>query len=110
MNLYLKKSSNIIPEQLGNHLNINEYFDITDPSPDAESLKFYFNNTRPGITSLSFSPTTGAEIFNIFLSMNSRAYGIDGINIALSSIRLSVTFPTWKKHVLFPIPKIPNPA
>lgn len=128
MGIIDKKNSDL-PSNLSNVTDINDHFlqSVPDIPPDQDLISFYSSRDNSSIPrAFSFTPITELQVLEIIKSIKSKAVGYDGINIATIHLcvphilphithiinyclKYSVFPDQWKKALVIPLPKIPNP-
>lgn len=126
----INNKSNLLKSNLNKNANeINTFFSsiCTRREPDRDIINFYENNLKTPIQeTLKFNCVSEDYVSKIIININSKACGLDGINITL--IQLSCPFlipyithiinvcieksifPTgWKEGRVVPVPKIDSP-
>lgn len=129
--LSICKNRNIkIPEQLNNVDTINDFFinsSNNNETPKDELINFYNTNIKEGIDGLfSFKLICDLDVIKIIQNIKSKAYGYDELNITLihlccpyitpflthifnECIRRNYFPKTWKRALIFPLPKVNQP-
>lgn len=129
LDISAKQKTVSLPDHLSNIEQINNYFiesSTSDDEPNQDTLNFFKNNVKQGLSVLNFSETNELTIYKTLLSIKSKAVGPDkiGIDMILHAcptilpyichifnfcINNNVFPDIWKQSHVIPLPKVPNP-
>ncbi|XP_050497314.1 uncharacterized protein LOC126878567 [Diabrotica virgifera virgifera] len=126
----LNRKQNHIPDNLKDVNKLNQHFTAAcsiNQQPSNELLSFYRNHSMPVQEPFRFNTVSMEDVADIILSVKSKAFGQDDLNITLiqlccpfivpfithivNSCIIEFYFPaSWKRAKIIPLPKIKNPT